>query len=91
MLNLESVINIHISFKERFNDSNFLSLSQIGNIGFCYLWNLLHASLLSTHYIWSNGKAKENTSTFSRGQMLKKKKYTKRSFSSQDFSILYSR
>ena len=51
MLNLESVI--HIShLKERFNDYNFLSLSQIGNIGFatcgiCYVRvSYLHTSFV---------------------------------------------
>ena len=37
--------------------------------------------LIYTLHLLSNDKAKENTSTLSRGQMLKKKKYTKRSFS----------
>ena len=52
MLSLESVINTHISFKERFSDSNFLPLSQIGNIGFatcgiCYMRvSYLHTSFV---------------------------------------------
>lgn len=37
--------------------------------------------LIYTLHLLSNDKAKENTSSLSRGQMLKKKKYTKRSFS----------
>ena len=45
MLNLESVINTRISFKELFSDSNFLSLSQIGNIGYMRV-SYLHTSFV---------------------------------------------
>lgn len=41
--------------------------------------------LIYTLCLLSNGKEKKNTCTFSRGQMLKNEKYTKRFLSYQDF------